>query len=313
MKMMAFRLSVCALILVAAATACSAPEPQPIEPSQEQIEATTPVSKPPAGETQTATPDIQLESLTLSSAEALVGDTVILTVTLSNQGTAKGDYEVVAGLDGAEIGRTSAEVGPGATKEVTFDVTCESGGTHEVRVEQFTATLHVTEPIPPVKEYEELKYDDGGNDFSTSGSGIGYAVRFIPPATPFTVDRVKVYGKTYGGGCEDGEIEIEIRSLDWRLLDFMRCPHSTFGVNTDWVVIEMSGTSVQDEFYVVVSLNSPMECGVKIGTDLDSENLHSATVIDGKIVDTWFNPNANMLKERGNWMIRVESRIVPRQ
>jgi len=282
-----------------------APDIAPVEPAEEEAEAATPAAVPPAEESEASTPAIELESMTLSSTDVPVGSTVVLTATLQNRGMATGEYEVIAELDGVEVGSASVEVDPGATEEVSLDIVCGAAGTHQVRVGGSTATLHVVEAASPDPEYEELGYDDGEADGFAGGRGYGCSVRFTPPATPFRVERVKVYGKTYGGGLEDGKLEIQIRGANWRRLDAKVFPHSVFEETPEWVVFEMSGRVVDEEFYVVVIPESPMACGVTLGIDKDSEQERSERIP----VATWERgPEAH---EDWDWMIRVEQTAAP--
>jgi hypothetical protein len=262
-------------------------------------------------ETGNATADIVVQSLSLSPSYAVVGDTVTATVEVRNRGLAEGVYEAVLQMDGVEVHRANVVVGAASSEGVSFEVVCDTAGSHEIRVGTAIATLTVAEPAPPLREFVQLKHDDGESDgsqaFGSGPMGYAHAVRFTPTTTPFTVDRVKIYGRAYGDGCESRAVEVQLRDLSFNTLDFARCPHTEFGDSPAWVSVDMGGVAVEDEFYIVVITDSPKECGISVFYDSDSENLHSEQVVRAQIGD-W---TIQSPKARTNWMIRVEQGAPP--
>jgi len=154
-----------------------------------------------------------------------------------------------------------------------------------------------------------LKYDDGEADgskaFGSGPRGYGHVVRFTPTTTPFTVERVKIYGKAYGEGCEAREVQVTVRDRDFNQIDYGCCSHSEFTEAPGWVTIDMPGVTVKDEFYVVVMTDSPQECGISVFFDSDSDNQHSEYVKDLKLAEWSIEPP----KDKVNWMIRVEQGV----
>jgi len=68
-------------------------------------------------------------------------------------------------------------------------------------------------PPTPTSEEVELKYDDGGAEASCSvGAAGGFRVSFSPPATPFTIHKVRIFTSLRGSGYEEQKTEIKILS-----------------------------------------------------------------------------------------------------
>lgn len=280
--------------------------------------------------------DFEVRSLTIRPSEASVGEEVTVTAEVRNNGGTQGTYDAVLTVDGTEVDTTAVAVAADASVTVIFTLVRDASGSYQVGVGEMKAALVVSEeaeseaeeeeaveeaePAPeeetseePSREYIELKYDDGEADsskaFGTGPMGYGHVVRFAPAITPFTVDRVKVYGRSYGDGCDAREVEVQVRDLAFSLLDSCRCSHREFTETPDWVTIDMTGVAVEDEFYIVVLTDSPKECGVSVFIDSDSENLHSEYVKGGKLAEWSIEPP----QEEVNWMIRVEQGVPPEE
>jgi len=149
----------------------------------------------------------------------------------------------------------------------------------------------------------ELKYDDGTSEgFQAIGSaaGTGYLVHFSPPATPFTIIKVKIYGNLYGTGYEKLTFGVEIWDKEQKTVHSVSYPHTKFTLTREWVELEVPKVVVGDSFYVHVFTHSPREGGISIGYDSSIKNEHSEMTKNWKI--EWWTKTP---KETINWMIRV--------
>jgi len=165
-------------------------------------------------------------------------------------------------------------------------------------------TITSPDPTPESSlEKVELKYDDGTpNGFQAIGfsPGNGYLVDFSPPSTPFTITKIKIFGKLYGTGYEDLNFTVEIWDKNQKTVHRVSHPHTKFTLNPEWVEVEVPEVAVDDSFHIYVFTTSPKEGGINIGYDSSIENEHSEATKGGKI--EWW---VRVPKERANWMIRV--------
>ena len=89
--------------------------------------------------------------LTISPAEVHIGDTVTISILVTNTGDLPGTYEVVLKMDEAVVGNKWVTLDGGASQKVTFTVSKDVAGTYAVRVGDRSRTLVVKEvvPLPP--------------------------------------------------------------------------------------------------------------------------------------------------------------------
>jgi PGF-pre-PGF domain-containing protein len=84
-------------------------------------------------------------SADLGATEAVVGDTVTVSATISNDGTAGGNYTASLFVDGDRVDETTVTVPAGESRTVSFDVSFDEAGSYDVRVGNETAgTLAVS-------------------------------------------------------------------------------------------------------------------------------------------------------------------------
>jgi hypothetical protein len=161
---------------------------------------------------------------------------------------------------------------------------------------------------------EELKYDDGtARDYISAQVPYvgGHIVDFSPPATPFTINKVRIAGVLYGEGLEEKTFDLEIWDKNLNILHSATYPYTMFPeAAPTWVEFEVPDVEVTDKFYVHLYTDSPFP-GLHIGADDSIPNEHSDVTIqkgsNSKILDEW--PYAPSLwfgdKNKVNWMIRV--------
>ena len=154
---------------------------------------------------------------------------------------------------------------------------------------------------PTLPKEVELKYDDGRADGGYALGGWGYLVQFSPPATPFTITKVKIYGNLYGTGYENRTFDVQIWDEALKEKHSASYPHTEFGLSPGWVEIEIPNVAIDGDFYIYINTYSPREGGVRIGYDSSITNERSEVTQNWEIAD-WF---LQIPKEKVNWMIRV--------
>ena len=159
-------------------------------------------------------------------------------------------------------------------------------------------------PTPaPTPEEVELKYDDGISDGRCSSGQQGFLVRFLPAATPLTINKVKVFANIRGTADQERKPKLEIWDKDSSILYVSEESYARFGSEPGWVTIEIPQITVNDDFFVVFYTNSRRDNGIYIHYDLSVKNRYSDMVKDGSIIDWIWGDNPP--KEKTNWMIRI--------
>jgi len=155
----------------------------------------------------------------------------------------------------------------------------------------------------------ELKYDAGEIKTLTSqGPGWGYSVHFSPPATPFTISKVKVLARLYGTEYADQVALLEIWDEDFDVLYSHEMPAIELSEPARWRTIETNIT-VDGDFRVVFFTNSGgQEGGISIGYDLSGNKASEVVRTGGLLADwppVWETGSSPKPKDKTNWMIRV--------
>ena len=175
-----------------------------------------------------------------------------------------------------------------------------------------------TPPAPTPKEVE-LKYDGGpGRELIALGLKYGYITDFLPPATPFTIKKVRIVGGLYGTGWEGKSWTVAIWDEDYQLLHLETRPVDDFAINTPtWAEIEMPDIQVDGKFYVHVYTGTGRLEGIHISADDSVVNEHSDVTVetDGhfKISTQWPFQTGKWFddKSKVNWKIRAVGTIMP--
>jgi len=268
---------------------------------------------PQPAETPTTTPSVaefEVTSLDIKPPEVAAGETANVTAEVKNTGGSEGTYAAVLTVDGATVETEEVTLVPGASKTVTFSLVKDIPGTYQVSIGGLNSSLKVKEKPLVVKEIE-LKYDDGGARDSLCIFG-GHIVDFSPPATPFTIKKIRIAGGLYGKGLEEKTFDLEIWDKDLNVLHSATYPYTKFTVDaTTWVEFEVPDVEVTDKFYVHIYTDSPFP-GLHIGADDSVVNEHSDVTLrtaEGAtaILAKWpYDPGPWFAdKSKVNWMIRV--------
>lgn len=245
-------------------------------------------------------PEFVVKSLDVIPPEVTAEELAKITAVVENIGGSDGTYAVKLSVDGvtAEVKETSLIV-PGSSTVVTFSLTKDTPGAYEISIGELGASLVVKEK-PTIKKVE-LKYDDGRPDGAHAFRGWGYLVRFLPPSTPFMINKVKIFGSLYGSGYEKQVFDVQIWDKNLEEIHSASYPHTKFSLSPAWVEIDIPDIAIDGDFYIYVNTYSPREGGVHVSYDSSVTNEHSEVTQNWEIAD-WFLPTP---KENVNWMIRV--------
>jgi hypothetical protein len=166
-----------------------------------------------------------------------------------------------------------------------------------------------SQSVPPGPITVELAYDTGNPTSSVAlgNQGHGYLVRFSAPGTPFTINRVRVYGNLYGTGYEDKQFVLRITNtaLEPILDNSYSC--SLFSRTPSWIDIIIPDLFINGDFGIEVFTNSLGTGGIAIFYDSSVANQHSGEIQD------WAKEEWKLAIPRGttNWMIRVVGTYLP--
>jgi len=258
----------------------------------------------------------EVTSLDITPPEVVAGETVNITAEVKNTGGSEGIYTVVLTIDGATVETKEVTLAAEVSKTVTFSLVKDTPGTYQVGIGGLTSSLTVKQKLV-AKEFE-LKYDDGTARDSISAQVPwlgGHIVDFSPPATPFTIKKVRIAGTLDSRALkaiEGKTFDVEIWDKDQKVLYSATYPYTKFTVDaTTWVEFEVPDIEVTNKFYAHIYTDSPWP-GLHIGADDSVVNEHSDTTIRtaegvASILAKW--PYDASLwfgdKSKVNWMIRV--------
>jgi len=113
--------------------------------------------------TVTGEPDLAITGSSLGASSASSGETVTITATVENRGSADGEMTVPLLVDGEQIAEKTASVGAGAETTVTFEHTFEEPGTETVTV--------AGETVGTVDVSEQSAQSDDSDDGDGGGGG----------------------------------------------------------------------------------------------------------------------------------------------
>ena len=297
-----------------ASTPIPAPAPAPV-PAPAPAPSPAPAPPPPPTPAPTPPPaEFELTSLLIGPEEAVVGEPVRITAVVENIGGSEGTYAVILSVDGVTTeAKETTLITPGSSAVVIFSLTKNTPGTYEISIGEFSSTFVVKEEL--VAKKVELKYDAGEIKILTSQRpGWGYSVHFSPPATPFTISKVKVLARLYGAGCADCVASLEIWNEDFDVLYSGEMPATEFSEAPRWVTVE-TNIVVDGDFRVVFFPNSGgQEGGISMGYDLSGNKASEVAQTGGLLADwptVWEAGSAPRPKDETNWMIRVIGTHMP--
>jgi hypothetical protein len=163
--------------------------------------------------------------------------------------------------------------------------------------------------LPRVSATEvELYYDDGEMDWSESilGSKNGYAVKFTPPATPWILKKIRVYGSYEPSDASNGIFYIKVWDINLVTLlevEYLYGDYFNYRLSGGytWATIDIPDTMIDGDFYVVFFPNSIKDTQyLWMGQDFDppiSGRSYSASTAYGNYI-------YNQQNDR-EWMIRA--------
>jgi len=297
MKRTVYILIVLLMVATAIIAACAKPAPTP---------PPTPTPSPAA---------FEVTSLDIKPPEVTAGETVSVTAEVKNTGGSEGNYSAVLTVDGATVETKQVTIAAGTSETVSFSLVKDKPGTYQVGIGGLTSSLTVKAKLV-VKEIE-LKYDGGqarDSICTVSPSFGGHIVDFSPPATPFTIKKIRIAGllSSSATGLEGKTFDLQIPDKDLKVLHSATYPYTKFPVGSaaTWVEFEVPNIEVADKFYVHIYTDSPYP-GLHIGVDDSVVNQHSDVTVrtaEGVTILTkwpysssvWFGD-----KSKVNWMIRV--------
>ena len=261
---------------------------------------------------QKAPAQFEVTSLNITPPEVTTGETVSVTAQVKNIGGSEGVYTAVLTVNGAKVETKEVTVAPGAAQTVAFSLTKDKAGTYQFSIGGRSLSLAIKEKKPVLVAKEiELKYDDGNADGFSSFTG-GYLVDFLPPAVPFTIQKIRLFGTLKG--ASQGNFEVEIWDKERIVLYKEVYPDTKFPLDgTAWVEVKVPNIAVSDKFYIHVWKGTMLIAGLHLGVDESVKNEHSTITVQiigitreaalwerAYFCNCWFND-----KSKANWMIRV--------
>lgn len=108
-----------------------------------------------SGETSAETPapaDFECSSLSISPTEVGIGETVNITILITNTGEQSGSYQVILEIDGVAEVDSEVDIDAGDSEQVSFSISRDTAGIYSVDVNGLTGSFEVkSAPAPPVE------------------------------------------------------------------------------------------------------------------------------------------------------------------
>ena len=92
--------------------------------------------------------------LSISPSEVYTGETVTISVLITNTGDGAGSYGVSLKIDGKVEATKEVTLNPGASEQVSFSIARDTAGTYSVDVNGLTGAFVVKKPVSPVTPVE---------------------------------------------------------------------------------------------------------------------------------------------------------------
>jgi len=286
-------LSGLSILLVSSVVACvSAPSSEPTAqpPPMEQPE------KKPA--------QFEVSELTIKPDTVVVGYPATVAATVINSGDIAGVYKVSFLIDGQEIESRHITLAPGATEEVSFEVTKTTVGSYKLRLGESSAMLDVCDWTPQSIQYDTGLYDPGMTG-TYIGGGWGLIVHFTPLAKPFKVQKISISAHTSVKNFADlskrmftVRIWNEHKTQQLWSDDF---PWSLFPGVAGWQDIDVPDVVADGDFHVEVVTNSEPGNMMVIHFEESKGELRSGISYMGQVAA----PGNYAVKDK-RWFIRVK-------
>jgi len=97
-----------------------------------------------------------ISNLVISPAEADIGQTVTISLLVTNTGGLEGTYEVTLEINNLVVDTKEVTIAADASKTVTFTTSRDAAGTYTVAIDGLSGSLKVKEAPPPLPPEEEV-------------------------------------------------------------------------------------------------------------------------------------------------------------
>jgi hypothetical protein len=263
--------------------------------------------------------------LNIAPNEVEAGQNVVITATIKNMSNKDGNYKAILKVNDWETENKTLSIIGNGSSDITFNLSENAPGDYQVTVENMSANLRVKEKKPSFTlKQVELKWDsENPYKYLVSVDG-GYLVKFEPPTTPFTINKVTLFGAR---GSVSRKFDIEILDENHNILYKVTLPDTKFPMGEytpgnesmreggKWVAIDIPDVAVSNTFYIHM-WNGPKYGGIHMGADANAINEHSSitTRYDDKIqiIEEWGMANLCLCwsfekcdQSKVNWMIRT--------
>ncbi len=139
-----------------------------------------------------------------------------MTARIANIGNAPGTFPGIVTLDGDNVAKNDLTLSAESLGAVTLKFVPPTNGEHILKFGGLSENLTVKKMID---KQVELKYD---NDYfgASLSAGAGHIIDFSPPATPFTVKQIKVFGRLSAKvpGYENNPFDLQILDKNLKVI-----------------------------------------------------------------------------------------------
>lgn len=223
-------------------------------------------------------------TLNVSPQKVQPGQEVTLTAEVANTGGMPGNFDEPLIVNGKKDELRVITIQPGYSKSLTYKVVRNQSGQYTVQLGTRSTSFTVS---GMVEQAVELKYDnDRPRDALWAGNNGGFLICFNPPQKPFSLNRVRICGGTYGVGWEGKSFNLMVLDSDMKsIISDEAYVVEKFPVKSAypyappvWVDFNVPAATLENKFYVYLYTGLTgmgKHRGVHVGVDDSNVNEHS--------------------------------------
>jgi M6 family metalloprotease-like protein len=212
-------------------------------------------------------------SMDIAPLLAMAGQEITVAARVANIGDAPGTFRDALTVDGKEAAKGDLMLKPGSIATLDLKFIPVSDGKLNI---SFAGLSQIVVVKKLIDKEVELKYDNGKVREMLS-SGAGYIIDFSPPATPFTLKKVKIFGMLSPKaekGSENTPFELRVLDTNMKLIYTSATTYSKFSGDAAWVNFEFPDLQINERFYIFLDKKNT-DRTLLVGVDDSVVNEHS--------------------------------------
>ena len=253
----------------------------------------------------------KVSALSVKPDTVMVGYPALVTATVTNNGDVAGTYTAYLLINGEEIDGKYIWLAPGATEDISFQVTRTTAGSCELTIGDAAAKLNVCDWTPCTIKYDSGEYDPLLMGVYIWGGG-GHIVHFTPVAKPFKIQKVSISAHTKVENFPDlNKRTFKVRIWNERKTEQLWSDDFPWSLFTGggWKEVDIPDIITDGDFHVEVVTNSdapPAQDLMAINYEESKGEVRSGVSYMGEV-----SASGGYYAKDKRWFIRVSGQGPP--